>query len=229
MVKRINNLVQQQYQAGRDIKNAELKALQAQINPHFLYNTLDLINWKAIDKNVPEITEITHALAKFYKLSLNQGKDVVTLRDEINHISTYVQIQNLRFDEKIGFCISIPEDLYQYGILKLLLQPIVENAIIHGILPKKGENYKGIIEITGSIDKEDLVLNIRDNGVGITKEKIKSIFNNTNVRNKNGYGIKNINDRIKLYYGEKYGLTYQSCEEMGTTVTIYIPAIRFKD
>jgi len=228
MIKQINYLVQQQYKAGREIKNAELKALQAQINPHFLYNTLDLINWKAIDKSVPEIVEITQALAKFYKLSLNQGKDVVTLRDEINHILTYIQIQNLRFDGKIDFNVVIPEDIYQYGILKLLLQPIVENAIVHGILPNRQNNSFGKIEISGLLSDEDLILEISDNGVGMSQEKINNLLNGSDLKSRNGYGIKNINDRIKLYYGEKYGLLYSSSISYGTTVIIRIPAIRIK-
>jgi two-component system, sensor histidine kinase YesM len=226
MVRRIKLLAEEQFKTGRDLKNMELKALQAQINPHFLYNTLDLINWKAIDNDVPDIADITQSLAKFYKLSLNKGKDIVSIRDEIDHVSTYIQIQNLRFDNRISFVIDIDEKVFEYSILKIVLQPIVENSILHGILQNRSKE-NGIIKITGSLSNDFIILSITDDGVGISDTRLKEIFSETSQSESKGYGIKNINSRIMLHYGEQYGLSFKSLMGCGTTVDIKIPAILF--
>ena len=224
MVKRISLLLEKQYQSGKEIKSLELKALQAQINPHFLYNTLEMINWKAIDNGVPEIAVIAQSLARFYKLSLNDGKDIVSISDEINHIKTYVQIQNLRFDNRIILNVHLDDDIYQYDILKLILQPIVENSIIHGILENRGRP-KGTITLEGHLEKDDILLTIRDDGKGMTEEKASGILMGENTRESHGYGIRNINQRIKLCYGQQYGLTFHSSPGQGTLVEIRIPAV----
>ena len=226
MVKRIRILVEEQYQNGKEIKNLELKALQAQINPHFLYNTLETINWKAIDNGVPEISEITQALARFYKLSLNKGKDIVRIEDEINHIKTYVQIQNMRFDNKINLVIDIDREIYNYKILKLILQPVVENSIYHGILENK-ESQKGTITIGGRFDGGDIILTVRDDGVGMEEKKAMEILKEESTDEHHGYGVRNIHHRITLIYGTQYGLLYRSSSGKGTTVKIKIPAEPF--
>lgn len=223
MVKQISLLMEKQYETGKEIKNLELKALQAQINPHFLYNTLEMINWKAIDHGIPEIAVIAQSLAKFYKLSLNAGRDIVSLSDEINHIKTYVQIQNLRFDNRIILEIHLDENLYQYQILKLILQPIVENSIIHGTLENR-KKRKGKIVIEGRLEKEDLLLTVQDDGKGMTIEKAESILLDSGTQESHGYGIRNINHRIRLCYGSQYGLAYESSPGQGTRVEIKIPA-----
>ena len=223
MVKRMRALAEEQYQNGKEIKNLELKALQAQINPHFLYNTLETINWKAIDNDVPEISEITQALAKFYKLSLNKGKDIVSIEDEINHIKTYVKIQNLRFDNKIDLIVDIDSEIYKYRVLKLILQPIVENSIYHGIL-EKNNIHKGTITINAHLEDNDILLTVSDDGEGMTEEKVKEILTEEITNENHGYGVRNINHRIKLIYGQQYGLTYHSAQGKGTTVEIRIPA-----
>ncbi len=228
MVKRIRQLVEEQYQSGQEIKNAELKALQAQINPHFLYNTLELINWKAIENDVPDIVLITQSLAKFYKLSLNKGRDIVTIQDEINHIISYVQIQNLRFDNRITLILSVDEEFYPYSILKLVLQPIVENSIFHGILENRNQS-EGIIKITGRFEEDTIVISVQDNGVGMTKEKADELLTSEGTDKIHGYGIGNIDRRIKLYYGQQYGLTFQCNPNQGTLVEIRIPPIETKD
>lgn len=226
MIKRIKLLVDEQYQNGKEIKNLELKALQAQINPHFLYNTLELINWKAIDNEVPEIATISQSLAKFYKLSLNKGKDFVSIKDEINHIKEYVNIQNLRFDDKIHLVIDIEPNLYSYEILKLVLQPIVENSIIHGILEKRNEEG-GSITIIARQEHNDIVLTVQDDGVGIPSEKVNELLTSRDSKDAiRGYSVKNINHRIGLCYGLEYGLKYHSATGNGTVVEIRIPAIR---
>ncbi|REE69646.1 two-component system sensor histidine kinase YesM [Paenibacillus taihuensis] len=223
MIKRIGILVDEQYQNGKEIKNLELKALQAQINPHFLYNTLELINWKAIDNEVPEIAVISQSLAKFYKLSLNKGKDIVSIIDEINHIRAYVQIQNLRFDNKIKLEVRIAPVLHNCNILKLILQPLVENSIIHGILEARDRD-EGIITITGFQEKNDIILAVEDDGVGMLPEQAEGLLANGNANDEvQGYGVRNINHRIKLCYGQEYGLTYRSSPGKGTMVEIRIP------
>jgi two-component system sensor histidine kinase YesM len=227
MVKRIRILIDEQFKSGRELKNMELKALQAQINPHFLYNTLDLINWKAIDNHIPEIAEIAQSLAKFYKLSLNKGKDIVSIKDEINHVKTYIQIQNLRFDNRINFVLDFDPEILNYSILKIVLQPIVENSILHGILEnKKAET--GTISISGHIDRDMLCIEVIDDGIGISEEKLAEVFSDNPKSDVGGYGIKNIHNRIKLHYGDQYGLSYKSAVGFGTTVNIRIPAIKYE-
>ncbi|HEY5586153.1 MAG TPA: sensor histidine kinase [Ruminiclostridium sp.] len=225
MVKRIRLLVEEQYQSGQEIKSAELKALQAQINPHFLYNTLDLINWKAIENDIPEIVLITQSLAKFYKSSLNKGRDIVTIQDEINHISNYVQIQNLRFDNRINLVLDIDKEIYQYRILKIILQPIVENSIFHGILENRN-NLNGMITVASKFEGETIVLTVQDNGVGMTEEKASAILMSEERDDVQGYGIRNIDRRLKLCYGQQYGLTFHCAPGCGTLVEIRIPPIK---
>lgn len=226
MVKKINILIEQQYQTGKEIKNAELKALQAQINPHFLYNTLDLINWKAIDNNVPDIALIAHALAKFYKLSLNKGREVVSIKDEIDHIKNYIQIQNMRFENRINLILDLDDTVYQYAILKIILQPIVENSILHGILENR-KQMEGVIKITGCLENDVIVLTVEDNGVGITEEKASAILSGEVTSEAQGYGIQNIIYRIRLFYGQQYGLAYRPAPGgQGTLVEIRIPAVQ---
>ncbi|WP_252132894.1 cache domain-containing sensor histidine kinase [Clostridium caldaquaticum] len=225
MVKKVNQLVEQQYKTGKEIKNSELKALQAQINPHFLYNTLDLINWKAIDNDVPEIAEVSQALAKFYKLSLSKGKDIISVEEEIKHVETYVKIQNLRFDNRINFIIDVPYELYEYKILKIILQPIVENSILHGILENR-DKQEGNIKLSGKLEKDDILLTVEDDGVGMAEEKAIEILTVKSTRESHGYGVRNINKRIKLCYGQEYGLTYYSSIGKGTKVEIRLPALK---
>lgn len=224
MIDKMTGFIKLQYQAGQEVKSAELKALQAQINPHFLYNTLELIHWSAMRKNAPEISNIVQALAKFYKLSLSKGKDIISIRDELAHIETYVQLQNYRFKNKIHLMIDADEEIYQYSILKLLLQPVVENSIVHGILQNKGK--VGVVKITAKLEKRIILFAIEDDGIGMAEEQTETILLDTETKSYNGYGVKNVNDRIKLYYGIQYGLTYRSALGQGTTVEIRIPAVK---
>jgi two-component system, sensor histidine kinase YesM len=223
MIRRIVELIDEQYFSGQQVKQAELKALQAQINPHFLYNTLDLIKWKALEHDVPDIESIVISLAKFYKLSLNKGKEIVSLEDEIMHVSVYVEIQNQRFENQIKLILDIDDSLYNYSILKIILQPIVENSILHGILEKA--NNSGTIKITGTIESEIITLVVEDDGIGMSEEKLENLFIDESSSQSNGYGVKNINNRIKLNYGNQFGLSYSSSEGQGTRVKITIPAV----
>lgn len=226
MIERMTILIEQQYKSGKKVKNAELKALQAQINPHFLYNTLDMINWMSYKNMNKEISAAVKNLAKFYKLSLNRGKATTSIRDELTHVSLYVDIQNMRYPNRINLSIEAEEVIYEHCIPKITLQPIVENSILHGILGR--ENGSGNITITGKVEGDDIVLLVQDDGIGIPEDKLDTIFSE-NIENKkgSGYGLRNINDRIKLSYGEQYGLTYSSEFGKGTKVIIRIPAIKY--
>lgn len=226
MVNKMREFIQIQYKSGQEVKSAELKALQAQINPHFLYNTLDLINWAAIRNNVPEIVDIVKALAKFYKLSLSRGQNIISIKDEIEHVETYVKIQNYRFKNKIGFVIEVDQELNKFSIMKLVLQPIAENSIIHGICEKDGKT--GTIKLSGRMHDDIIILAIEDDGIGMTEEMISEILNDDVTRDSHGYGVKNINNRLKLFYGNQYGLFFKSILGKGTIVEIRIPALRFE-
>lgn len=222
MVKEMAIMIQERFAMGKKIKNLELKALQAQINPHFLYNSLDMINWTAAINGITEIEIMVQALAKFYKLSLSKGAEIISIRDEIEHVKAYITIQNLRYDNGIKFILDIDEDIYQYSIIKIILQPIIENAIIHGIL-KKNER-KGTIVISGKLNEGNIVFTVKDDGSGMDRNMIDKIFNNP--KETKSYGIRNINDRIALHYGPKYGMSFHSEVGKGTEVTITIPAIK---
>lgn len=228
MVGKMSILIEDQYKLGKSVKNAELKALQSQINPHFLYNTLDMINWMSYKKMNKEISVAVNTLAKFYKLSLNKGKDLVSIKDELQHSNLYVNIQNMRYNDRISLRINVDEEVSTYLIPKITLQPILENAINHGILGKGEGN--GIISILGYFTNSDIVLIIADDGIGIKEDKLHLLLsNNLSSAKGSGYGLKNINKRIKLLYGENYGLSFQSNYGHGTKVTIKIPKITEKD
>ncbi len=224
LLNKINHYAESQYQLGIELKNTELKALQAQINPHFLYNTLDLLHWLALDYGASEISEIVSLLSKFYKLSLSKGMEVVTVKDAVKHIEVYVKLQNFRFDNSIQLNLNINPEMNNYGILKLLLQPIVENAILHGILEK--EIQEGTITITGDVADHTLCFTIADNGIGMTSEQIERLMNPGEAADttaSHGYGIQNVIKRIHLYYGEEYGLSYESRPNEGTRVFLSVP------
>lgn len=206
-------------------KEAEIKLLQAQINPHFLYNTLESIHSIAKIKKVDEISQMVSALSKFFRISLSGGKDVVPLKEAINLVLNYLTIQNIRFNGKIGYQIDIPEDLNTYIVPKLILQPIVENSIYHGIEKKKGE---GILTISGFSLNDELQLSVKDNGVGISEKDLfelrKSIESDSFEDSKN-FALKNLNRQIKLKYGSGYGVNINSVEGEGTSVNVRLPVI----
>lgn len=222
MAESLSFLVKERIRIGQEAKNSELKALQSQINPHFLYNTLDLINWTAINNNIPAISETVNSLSSFYKLSLSSGSIVVPIKDEIEHVTMYIDLQNRRFDNAFDFQTEISNDVYKFSTIKIILQPIVENAIMHGILQKKDK--KGVIKLVGYMEESTVNFIVQDDGIGIPEEIVKNILTLSSKNTSHGYGIKNINERIKLYYGEQYSLTYQSILGKGTIVKIKIPA-----
>lgn len=228
MIHEMNKLIQLQYEQGKELKNAELSALQAQINPHFLYNTLDMINWFAANHMVSEIRTAVISLAKFYKLSLSKGHEEISIKDEIMHATMYMQLQNLRFQDQINFNVEVEEEIKNYKIIKTIFQPIIENSIQHGIMEKSEKN--GTISITAEANNSDIIFRISDDGIGMDQNRVDNILKNyidKNDSNLNGYGVYNVHKRIQHYYGKNYGLKYSSQLGEGTVVEIKIPKINF--
>jgi two-component system sensor histidine kinase YesM len=221
MVENVSRLMEETYSLGREVKNKELKALQAQINPHFLYNTLDLINIMAIESGNGEISKVVDRLALFYRLSLSNGSETVTLDSELRHVESYISIQNMRFGNSIGFTEEVPLALQGCEVPKIMLQPLVENAILHGIMEKESE--KGGIHVTAREENGDLVISISDDGIGMSTEALAAILTKAVSKRTGGFGIRNIEERIQLNYGPLYGLSFDSTLGEGTTVHIRIP------
>jgi len=221
MVKRLDKLLEERYQLGMEIKTLEIKTLQAQINPHFLYNTLNIINNLGLKNNIPEISIMVDSLAKFYSLSLSKGNDLIPIESEIEIVRSYMAIQNMRFRDCAKLMISIPKELAEFKTPKLILQPIIENALWHGIL--ESEAKTGIIKLNITLEGDDILFTVHDNGKGMTTEKLERILIEDSLDVHHGYGTKNINDRLKIMFGDKYGLTYESQHNKGTTVYVRIP------
>lgn len=220
MVNRINTLINEVYKGKLFQKEAEMKALQAQINPHFLYNSLSLINWKAIEAKQPDISRITLLLSKFYRTSLNKGKNITSIKDEISNIQSYIDIQLMMHDNGFDVEYDIDHDIMNYSIPNLLLQPIVENAIDHGI--DMNTDKRGLIQVSGKLlDGDQIEIKVSDNGVGMSEETAEQML----TESSKGYGVKNVNERIKHFYGEEYGITVKSVVGEGTEIIILIPAI----
>lgn len=222
MVKEMSEMINERFETGKNIKSLELRSLQSQINPHFLYNSLDMINWAAEGNGNTEIVVMVQALSRFYKLGLSKGKEIVSIKNEIEHVVAYVFVQNLRFENQIKLETDIDEELYSYGISKITLQPIVENSIQHGICKKKIKS--GTIWISAKRTEEIITFEVRDDGIGMSEQIVKNLLNKESLDEFHGFGIKNVNERIKLHYGYQYGLSYESSPGMGTTVKIMIPA-----
>lgn len=230
MIKEIKELIDMVYKEQRSKRKAEIKILQAQIKPHFLYNTLDTIGWMAEEYGAKDIVEIVYALTKVFRIGLNKGREVINVSEEIEHINSYMIIQKVRYEDKLDYDINYDENLKYVPMLKLTTQPIVENAIYHGIKQKRG---KGNISINFTEVDNNLVIKISDNGAGIDEDKLNEInamlesdnISSITSENGSGYGIYNVNSRIKLTYGNQYGLKYFSEINKGTMVEIIIPIL----
>lgn len=224
MVEKIELLVQQVYLDQKKQKEIELKALQAQINPHFLYNTLESINWMAQEIKAKDISTMVQSLAKFFRISISKGKDIITVKDEIEHVKNYLIIQKIRYQEVLNASIDVDGDILAYKVPKLILQPLVENSIYHGIKKKKG---MGRILVTGRREGNELCFEVTDNGAGMEESEIVRLnrfLKNPSGEIKVGYGISNVNERIVLRFGREYGLTYHSNKDGGVRVEIRLPA-----
>lgn len=205
------------------LKDTELKLLQEQINPHFLYNTLDTIVWLAEDGQDREVISMTTSLSEFFRTVLSGGRDYITIREEESHIHSYLSIQQFRYQDILEYEISIDPALYEYSILKLTLQPLVENALYHGIKNKRG---MGKIDIQGYADGSDIVFEVRDNGIGMTEKELELLklkIKNKSSDGRKGFGLINVEERIRMNYGYRYGLEFESEKGVGTKVTVRIP------
>ncbi len=223
MVIQVQQLIQKVYEEQLLLQKAELKSLRMQINPHFLYNTLESINWMSRAKGVPEIGKMVKALGDLMRTSIS-GDDFVEVEEEINNISNYLTIQKFRYGDKFDVVISIEPEILKVKVPKLIIQPIVENSIVHGIEDKDGN---GRIEITGINDDGKAVIQVRDNGVGITESLVASLLSEKKLTDHEEdhvkIGLRNVDRRIKLYYGDGYGLHIESSPEWGTNVKIILP------
>ena len=206
----------------------ELKLLANQINPHFLYNTLDLINWIAMDYEAEDIEKIAWNLARFYRLSLNHGQDLISIGEEVEHVQVYVNIQKFHYDDAVHLEAEVPEELKSLACLNIILQPFVENAILHGI-GENAEIKQCRIAIRVQRQGEDILFTVRDDGPGMTQQQMEDAVSLNISQIKGGYGIKNINFRIKLCFGEEYGVRYESVLGEGTTAFILIPAMTMEE
>ena len=205
-------------------RKSEFDTLQSQINPHFLYNTLDIIVWMIENENSDKAVNIVTALSKFFRISLSKGKNIITVKDEVEHVRNYLMIQNMRFKNRFEYSIDVDEKVLSYSSLKLMLQPLVENAIYHGM-----EFMDGDGEIDVKVFKEDdsLYFTITDNGLGMSEDMVETLLSKDFVPSKkgSGIGVKNVNERIKLYFGSEYGLKVESEPDEGTKITIHLPAV----
>ncbi len=218
MLTETRDLMSQQYRMGQALKSAEMHVLQEQINPHFLYNTLDLIHWMALRSGAKDIVSVVNDLSSFYRLSLASGEEMVTLERELMHIRAYVSIQNVRFNGNIKLTIDVPEELWDTCVPKIVLQPLVENAISHGI--RERDDEKGEVRVTGYASGNDLVLSISDDGVGMCAEKLAEVLSSGNGAH---YGVRNTNERLTLHFGQQATLQFSSAPQKGTTVTMRVP------
>jgi two-component system sensor histidine kinase YesM len=227
MIGKIKELLDSKIKEQENLKKAELRALQAQINPHFLYNTLDTIIWMAESKKTDQVVKIVSALSNFFRISLSKGMDWITIGEEVERIRSYLTIQQMRYQDILDFKIEVDEDVSENTILKLILQPLVENALYHGI---KNKRQGGTISVRARRKNQDeVLLEVEDNGIGFTPEKLAQLRaeledDSGDIKLESGFGIGNVNKRIRLYYGKPYGLTVESEYTTGTCVTLVIPA-----
>lgn len=227
LILRVRTLVEEKYRAEIHEREAQLQALQAQINPHFLYNTLDTINWIAIGKGATDISQMIDSLAKYFRLSLSKGRSIVSVEDELSLAAVYLKIQQSRFLDAFAFVLDTEPGLGAYQMPKLILQPIVENALLHGIL--KSKDKRGTITISVREEEGDLIFKVSDDGIGMEEEQARQLLMEEPHEAKpdstgSSYGLYNVNERIKLYAGNHYGISIASKPGAGTTVTVRLKA-----
>ncbi len=229
MAKRIKTLMEDIVAEHESKRKSEFDTLQSQINPHFLYNTLDIIVWMIENEQKQDAVRIVTALARFFRISLSKGKSIITVKDELEHVRNYLMIQQTRFKNKFVYEIEAAKDVMDLVSLKLMLQPLVENAIYHGMEFMDGDGEIGI-----KVYREDTELwfRISDNGLGMTAEQARSLLDeqhHVSSKRGSGIGVKNVNERIKLYFGESYGLTIWSEPDEGTIIEIHLPAQAYSE
>lgn len=229
MAERIRKLMADVVAEHESKRRTEFDILQAQINPHFLYNTLDIIVWMIENEKQSEAVKVVTALARFFRISLSKGKSIIPVRDELEHVRNYLMIQHMRFKNRFTYTLEADEEVLQLASLKLVLQPLVENAIYHGMEFMDGD---GEIHVKIWRENDDLYMKVSDNGLGMTKEQVERLLvDHGHVPSKSGSGIgvRNVNERIKLYFGNEYGLIIESELDEGTDVTVHLRAVLYED
>lgn len=223
LIHKVNNLMEESYQSKMQEREAQLRTLQAQINPHFLYNALDMINWSAIAHDAEDTSQMIEALARYFRLSLNKGRDNVSIADELNLAKVFLEIQQNRFPSTFTFTIEAEPGLDAYIMPKLTLQPLVENALLHGI--RKTKKKQGTIVITALLENEDIVLTVADDGIGMSQEQANRLLLEPFAGQQPGtpegsFGLYNVNERIRYFAGNRYGLSIETEIGKGTVVTV---------
>lgn len=224
MARRIRELMQDIVTEHESKRKNEFDILQSQINPHFLYNTLDIIVWMIENEQKEEAVRVVTALARFFRISLSKGKSIIPVSDELEHVRNYLTIQQMRFKNKFTYVIEAGEDVMNLASLKLMLQPLVENAIYHGMEFMDGD---GEIQIKVYREGEELRFLVRDNGLGMTQQQVENLLSekkHVSSKRGSGIGVRNVNERIRLYFGEDYGLSIESEPDEGTVISIRLPA-----
>ena len=224
MSEHLEELVRQIKEDERKMRYAELRLLQEQINPHFLYNTLDTIVWLVEGNDSEKAVNMVVSLSEFFRIVLSKGKEIITIKEEEQHIRSYLEIQQVRYQDILDYDIQIEPEIYPYEILKLTLQPLVENALYHGIKTKRA---KGMILVTGKMEDDKIYFDVKDNGVGMNKAELASLRSKILKPCKetdSGFGLANVNERIRMNFGLEYGITIHSKQGEGTLVQVVIPA-----
>jgi two-component system sensor histidine kinase YesM len=221
MVRKIQELMERVKKEEKTLRKAELRALQTQINPHFLYNTLDSIQWMCEQDKSKDAGEMVNALAKLFRISISKGNELILIANELEHVRNYMVIQSYRYQDRFTYRFEIFGEIENYMCNKIMLQPLIENALLHGIDVMEDE---GEIIIRVREEENSIVLSVLDNGIGMTEEQSAKILKH-DTSDKFGIGIKNVNDRIKIYFGQEYGLTIESELDQGTAIHIRIPKI----
>ena len=223
MIDKINELIEQVTKEQIRLRKAEFELLQSQINPHFLYNTLDAIIWLAEAGEQKKVVDMVGSLSEFFRTSLNRGKDIITIEEELNHVRSYLEIQQVRYQDILEYEICVPEEFNKYLIPKITIQPLVENALYHGIKNKRGQ---GRILVKAEKEEKFFYIQIEDNGIGIKEERLEQVragIRDRVLTGKDIYGLYNVNERIRLNFGEKYGIFIESVYEEMTVVSIALP------
>ena len=194
--------------------------MQAQINPHFLYNTLDTIIWLIESGEITEAVNMVGSLSNFFRFSLSRGQNVITLKEEQQHIRSYLEIQQMRYRDLMEYQIELPEELEHFLLPKLTLQPLVENALYHGI---KIRRRKGLIRVSGRVDENHLILEVTDDGCGMSPERLAEVRESLTEGRREGFGLRTVHQRIQILFGPEYGLEVESTPDVGTTIFVKIP------
>jgi len=220
MVERLIRQIEKNTEQEKQRRRTEFALLQAQINPHFLYNTLDTIVWLIESEEISGAVKMVASLSNYFRITLSRGKNVITIEEEEQHVRSYLEIQQMRYRDLMDYEIDIPDQLKQYILPKLTLQPLVENALYHGI---KNRRRKGFIRLTGRAENGRIILEVTDEGRGMTEERLEEVRASLNEGTSEGFGLRTVHQRIQILFGPEYGLSLESKLDVGTKVIVTIP------